>query len=120
MTNFLLNVWGMSNVFNFLDVDYCGALKPVVKILHSVVTLIQWGVPLMLILFGMIDLGKAVMSSKEDEMKKAQNTLIKRVIYAVAVFLVITLVSFVMGVVGDADPDDVNTTSWSNCWKTVS
>ena len=100
---------------NFL-INYCTELGPVIRILKLVVGLIQWGVPFMLILFGMIDLGKAVMSSKEDEMKKAQSTLIKRVIYAVAVFLVITIVTFVMNMVVDANVD-VGDSKWSDCWK---
>ena len=98
--------------------DYCADLAPVIRLVKSVITLIQWGVPFMLILFGMIDLGKAVMSSKEDEMKKAQGTLIKRVIYAVAVFLVVTLVMFVMNLVSDAEvKGDPDTNSWQACWN---
>lgn len=98
--------------------NYCTELGPVIRILKLVVGLIKWGVPFMLILFGMLDLGKAVMSSKEDEMKKAQSVLIKRVIYAVAVFLVITIVTFVMNMVVDANVD-VGDSKWSDCWKTA-
>lgn len=89
--------------------SFCDDLGPVIALLKSVVNLLQWGIPIVLILMGMIDLGKAVISSKEDEMKKAQSTLIKRVIYAVAVFLVVTIVSFAMGLVGGND--------WKDCWK---
>ena len=99
---------------------YCTDLAPVIRLVKSVITLIQWGIPFVLILFGMIDLGKAVMSSKEDEMKKAQTTLIKRVIYAVAVFLVVTLVMFVMNLVSDAEvKGDPNTNDWQTCWNQV-
>ena len=89
--------------------DYCGDLSQVIGILKAVVGLFQFGIPILLIIFGMIDLGKAVIASKEDEMKKAQGTLIKRVIYAVAVFLVVTIVSVVMGMVG--------ATQWNECWR---
>ena len=99
--------------------DYCQSLRPVINILHSVVDLIQFGVPLLLILFGMIDLGKAVMAGKEDEMKKAQGTLIKRFIYAVAVFLVVFLVQLVMNIVSDAGTGADNQ-SWINCWNNTS
>lgn len=100
---------------NFL-VDYCAGLNPVISIVKNVVKLIQFGVPILLIVFGMLDLGKAVMAGKEDEMKKAQSTLIKRVIYAVAVFLVVTLVSFVMNIVADANTG-ADTESWWSCWR---
>lgn len=89
--------------------DICRDLGDVIGLLKNFVTLLQWAIPIGLIIFGMLDLGKAVVAGKEDEMKKAQNTLIKRVIYAVAVFLVVTLVSFVMGLVGSND--------WKECWQ---
>lgn len=54
-------------------------------------------VPILLILLGMLDFAKAVISSKEDEMKKAQATFIKRVIAAVAVFFIPLLVDIIMG-----------------------
>lgn len=91
--------------------DFCSDLEPIITLLKKVVSLLQWGIPIILILFGMIDLGKAVISSKEDEMKKAQSTLLKRVVYAIAVFLVVTVVSFAMGLVGSND--------WKDCWKNV-
>lgn len=102
---------------NFLDVvDYCTGLDPVINIVKSVINLIKFGVPILLILFGMIDLGKAVMAGKEDEMKKAQGTLIKRFIYAVAVFLVVTLVTFVMDIVSNSGAK-TGTQSWLECWN---
>lgn len=100
-----------------MNSDPCVGLAPVISIVKSVVNLIKFGVPILLIIFGMIDLGKAVMAGKEDEMKKAQGTLIKRFIYAVAVFLVVTLVQFVMSIVSDANTGN-DTESWYNCWNT--
>ena len=89
--------------------DFCNGLFDVVVLLRNVVTLLQWAIPIGLVLFGMLDLGKAVIAGKEDEMKKAQGTLIKRVIYAIAIFLVITFVTFVVGLVGGPD--------WKSCWN---
>lgn len=91
--------------------DFCTGLSDVIILLKNFVRLLQWLIPMALILFGLIDLGKAVIAGKEDEMKKAQGTLIKRCIYAVAVFLVVTIVSFVMGMVGS--------TEWKQCWGNV-
>ncbi len=98
-------------LMNFL-IDLCNdteGLGQVVTLLKNVVKIIQWGIPLLLIVFGLLDLGKAVIAGKEDEMKKAQGTLIKRFIYAVAAFLIVTLVTFAMGLVGS--------TEWKNCWS---
>ena len=102
----------------FLDIDYCQELGPVISILKAVVKLFQFGIPILLIIFGMIDLGKAVIASKEDEMKKAQSTLIKRAIYAVAVFLVVFVVTLLMNVVAD-NAEDSGANDWKSCWKKV-
>ena len=91
--------------------DFCNGLFDVVVLLRNVVTLLQWAIPIGLVLFGMLDLGKAVIAGKEDEMKKAQGTLIQRVIYAIAIFLIITIVTFVVGLVGGPD--------WKTCWEDV-
>ena len=100
-------------MIQILDLVTCGGTitidEIVPNVVSSVVTIIKIIIPIFLIIFGMLDLGKAVIAGKEDEMKKAQSTLIKRIIYAVAVFLVVTLVTFVMGLVGSKD--------WKDCWK---
>lgn len=100
----------------FLDVDFCGSLEPVIKLLTTVFKLLQWGIPIALILFGAIDLGKAVIASKEDEMKKAQSTLIKRIVYAVVIFFLFTIVGLVMGMVGNSETG-ADTENWSACWN---
>lgn len=53
-------------------------------------------VPILVIVLGMLDFGKAVIASKEDEMKKAQSTFIKRVVIGVAVFFVPTILDIIM------------------------
>ena len=103
---------GILFAVNEVGADYfCRELQPVIILLQNVVKLLQWGIPIILILFGLIDLGKAVMAGKEDEMKKAQGTLIKRVIYAICVFFVVMIVGFVMGWLGS--------TEWKECWNNV-
>lgn len=75
----------------------CNAnLEPVIRLLNIVIRAIQIGVPLVLIILGSIDLGKAVIANKDDEVKKAQKTFIRRLLYAVAVFLVVWIVQLVM------------------------
>ena len=70
---------------------------------------------LLLILMGTIDLGKAVMSNDDKEIKGATGKLIKRAIAAVAVFFVVTIVSVVMGWLGKTDVGSQN--GWAQCWR---
>lgn len=53
-------------------------------------------VPILIILLGSLDFFKAVISSKEDGMKKAQSTFIKRIVIGVAVFLVPVIIDAIM------------------------
>ena len=53
-------------------------------------------VPALVILLGTLDLFKAVIAGKEDEMKKAQKTFVKRIIIGVCVFLVPILINAIM------------------------
>ena len=98
----------------------CEALMPLIKLIkHGIIPLIQIGIPIILILLGMIDLGKAVMASKEDEIKAAQKLLIKRIIYAVAIFFVVLIVQVVFGLLDTTGDKEIsnNGQSWSTCWS---
>lgn len=72
----------------------------IVNIIHWVYMGIQIIVPLLLIIFGMIELAKAITAQKEDEIKKAQSGLLKKAVVAILVFLVFSLVKFVVGFAG--------------------
>ncbi len=114
----------MSNLFQIglKNADKsCEGLGPIVRLIKKgVFPLIQIGIPILLIVFGTIDLGKAVISSDDKEIKAAQGRLIKRCIYAAAVFFVTTLVTLLMNIVAKgADESENNTTSWATCWRSV-
>lgn len=86
------------------------------NILSTVLTLIKIGIPILLVVFGMMDLGKAVMAQKEDEIKKGQQLFIKRLIAAAIVFFVVFIVQLLVGLVAPKS-DDTNKNMWDcfNC-----
>jgi len=57
-------------------------------------------IPIILIILGMIDLGKAVISSDEKAVSKSAKSLLNRVIAAVAIFFIPTIVGLVFNLVG--------------------
>lgn len=69
------------------------------RLTSLVVDLIKIGVPVLLIIFGMLDLGKAVMAQKEDEIKKSQQMFFKRLLSACIVFFVFVIVELVFNIV---------------------
>ena len=102
----------------FLKVD-CGTLWPIISLVkNGIIPLVQIGIPIILIILGMLDLGKAVVASKEDEIKSAQKMLIKRCMYAVAIFFVVLIVTVVFGLVADNSAGAADeATSWTSCWN---
>lgn len=79
-----------------LGFDFSGTFPYLVS---TAVLIIKIAVPILLIFFGMLDLGKAVVASKEDEIKKGQQMFVKRVISAVIVFFVIQIVQIIVNFV---------------------
>lgn len=67
-------------------------------LVHYIVLFIKIGIPIVLIVMGMLDLGKAVIGKDEKEMKEAQNKLIHRVVYAVLIFLITSIVTWVVSI----------------------
>ena len=94
----------------------CGGLLPIVRVIRKgIFPLVQIIIPIGLIIYGTIDLGKAVIASDEKEVKAAQSRLIKRFIYAALIFFVVTLVSALMSIIATGGEGDTN--SWSDCWR---
>ena len=91
--------------------DFCSNrdLLSIVGLAKKILTILQIGIPIVLLIFGTVDLGKAVMAGDEKEIKSATTTLMKRVIAAVAVFLLFLIVSVVTGWVGGDE--------WKTCWR---
>lgn len=97
-------------MFMLADVVSCGGIDNIPVIIPGItslaVTIIKIVVPILLIIFGMLDLGKAVMQQKEDDIKKAQGIFIKRCITAVLVFFVVAIVQLVFSLLAKAGNED--------------
>ena len=75
------------------------------NMVSTIILVIQIAVPIVLVIFGMIDLFKGIIAQKEDEIKKGQQTFIKRLIAAAIVFFVVIIVKLLISfVAGDDEP----------------
>ena len=105
---FFLATAEMCNACNGVLGITTGIPKQIVDIIALIYDVIRIGVPLILILVGMFDMGKAITQQKEDEIKKAQSLLVKKAIAAALVFLMLSLVTLVLGAVGGDDKSNIN------------
>ncbi len=57
-------------------------------------------IPIVLIILGMVDLGKAVISSEDKAVNKAATKLLWRIVSAVVIFFIPTIVSAIFALIG--------------------
>ena len=96
----------------------CDDLMPFIRLVRDgVLPIIQIAIPILLIIMGSLDLGKAVMASDDKEIKAATSKLIKRAIAAAAVFFVVFAVKLVMNIVaGNTDGAAGDAANFVTCW----
>lgn len=105
----------------FLDglCDCPRLLMPALGLVKKFIDLLKILVPIALIIWGIIDLTKAVMASDDSAMKKAQGALVKKILAAVCVFLVPTIMNAVLSIVANGTKGEVDTGNWASCWSNV-
>ena len=92
---------------NHGKVDECDAIlgstqdeESVAWLLQQVLNYIRILGPILVVILSSIDFAKSIMASDDDSMKKAQKKLMIRLILAVALFLVPTLVTVLLNIFG--------------------
>lgn len=92
-------------------VEIPGAL---VGLIRSGVFVIQVVVPVLLIIWGLLDFAKGVIGKDEDSIKAGQKKFIQRLIAAIIVFLIVSLTGFVISLVGNLGGEG---NSAGDAWK---
>ena len=95
----------------------CSDLQEVWQIVGWILWVFKIVIPIIIIIFGMIDLGKAVVASKDDEIKKSIRSLALRALAGIVIFFIPTIVNLVFMLV-----DDWNkySTDYSKCSRCIS
>jgi len=113
----------MSYLYLLADtIGVCSSLKPFLKVLGWVVMIIKIVIPILLIVFGMLDVGKSVIASKPDEITKSLKSFAFRCVAAVLIFFIPSIVQVLMNAVyqsGSGTVDTSNANDWVDCWNTV-
>ena len=68
-----------------------------------IVRLIQIAVPILLIIFGMMDFAKSVVAKNEDDVKKYRKNFTSRLISAVVVFLIVWIVQLAVSLISTVE-----------------
>ena len=101
-----------------VDLSFCAATNNLWIFVGYIINILKIAAPIVIVLFASIDLGKAVIAGKEDDIKVAQKLLIKRLIYGVLIFFVVTIVQTLLVLIPTKSGGNVSSeTTNSGCWK---
>ena len=112
---------------NFVQImDTCGDIVSILSIVKMVVKLICWIVPIIIIVLTTIDIAKIVTAGNLDDKLKKEVTgkIVSRLIYAVVIFLIPTIVTLLFNllgsssaVIGNGTSSTVGGCTWSDAWE---
>ncbi len=94
-------------------------LLSLVSLVKLFLNILRWVIPIILIVLTTIDVAKVVTAGNlDDKMKKeVGQKVITRVIYAIVIFLIPTIVSLLFRLVGNnIKLSEVNGVTWNDCW----
>lgn len=74
--------------------EFCNdaSILSMIRIFGIVIEIIKIVIPLLIIVVGMIDFGKVVVSSDEKEINKATSRIVKRIVLGVLIYFIPTIV----------------------------
>lgn len=95
----------------------CYGFDFIVRVIKDgVFPILQIAIPIILIVLCTFDLGKAVIGSDDKENKKLQKRIIRRLVYAILIFFMVTVINLVFSMVGSITENE-SLIRWSNCWN---
>ena len=83
--------------------EFCAETKDIWNLVGKILGVFKIVIPLLVIIYGMIDLGKAVVASDDNEIKKSAKHLLIRIIAGICVFFVPTVVGFAFTLANNTD-----------------
>lgn len=101
-----------------LELNFCTESSSVWQLVGRVLEVFKIVIPILIIIFGMIDLGKAVISSDEKAIGGATKKLMFRLIAALVVFFIPAIVSAVFGLLSFFNQNDVKE-DYNVCQKCI-
>ena len=81
------------------SINFCEKTANVWQLVGTLLLIFKIAIPLILIILGMFDLGKAVISQKEDQVSESAKKFAIRIVSAVVIYFIPTIIGFVLTLV---------------------
>ena len=100
----------------FADIsEFCTKTAELLRFVGYLLLIFKIVIPMIIIVYGMIDFGKAVVAEKDDDIKKSAKSLGRRAIAGIIIFFIPTIVVWVFGQIGTYGSDKLKFQTCEDC-----
>ena len=115
-------MWGLLNVLDAAtdNTTICGGIavpNEIFNLTALIIRCIKIVVPILLIIWGMLDFAKSIIAKKEEDIKKYRSAFIGRLISAALVFLVIVIVQLIVNLVDGVERQSSDGDTIGDVWS---
>ena len=93
-------------------------MQMIIGIVITILDIVKFIVPIVLIIFCTIDIFKIIVSKKEDEIKKLRKDVLMKIVYCIIIYLIPFIVPFILKIANNIIPMEYDD-SWKTCWDYV-
>ena len=76
---------------------FCSNTHQILSLIGWALTVFKIAIPLIIIVLGLLDLGKAAVSSKPEEIKKSATSMLWRIVGGIVIFFVPMIITVIFG-----------------------
>lgn len=95
-------------------IEFCNKSAGLVQFIGYLLLIFKVVIPVVIIVLGAIDFGKAVVADKDDEIKKSAKTLLIRAISGVCIFFIPNIVLWIFSLINGYN-DQQKAATFSTC-----
>lgn len=95
--------------------EFCYKTASIWQLVGQFIFILKILVPIIIIVLGTIDFGKAVISSDDKAVSKSSKKLLTRILIGVCIFFVPTIINIVFGLIGEFSSEMKQ--DYNNCVK---
>ena len=101
-----------------LDIEmskFCTETAGLLQYIGYALLVFKIAIPFIIIVFGMMDFGKAVVSEKDDDIKKQAVKLGRRAVAGIIIFFIPSIVAWIFGTIADYTSGKESFTTCETC-----
>ena len=95
--------------------QFCAETFEIWQFVGYIMMIFKIVIPLLLLILGMFDLGKAVVASDDKAINKATTALVKRAVAAIIIFFIPTIIGFAFSIVNGFQNDKAVKNNYARC-----